>query len=247
MSHSQLYPLEINSATGEPFFRLPSPNDNIIITPPRAKDEQAVVPILNDPGVYQWLEGPPFPYTPEHAASWIPLIVNAAKAVLDELKEEECVNPGGPLKAVGDCPVRMIREVKKDGTDVYIGDIGFRRCLYEDVLDPKERKEVIAANDRKEVGDPTICWSIGNYLAPSHHGRGIMSMAFGLLLGAWAIPRMKVRSMRGYTFVGNTGSVRVFEKNGYILKGIVDNGKVVRGEKKLLNVLYWNYQESKSS
>lgn len=50
--------------------------------------------------------------------------------------------------------------------------------------------------------------------------------------------------MAGYTFVGNIGSVRVFEKSGFVLKGILDNGKIVRGEHKRLNFLEWEASES---
>lgn len=49
--------------------------------------------------------------------------------------------------------------------------------------------------------------------------------------------------MSGYAFVGNIGSVRVFEKSGFVFKGILDNGKTVRGERRRLNYLEWIYEE----
>lgn len=58
-------------------------------------------------------------------------------------------------------------------------------------------------------------------------------------MNEWAIPRMRVRRMVGYTFAGNEGSRRVFEKNGFEWKGTVENEKVVRGERKKLNYLRW--------
>lgn len=78
-----------------------------------------------------------------------------------------------------------------------------------------------------------------DYLVPSHHGRGIMSAAMGTIMHKWAIPRMGVRYMVGYTFTGNEGSKRVFEKNGFEWQRTLDNGKLVRGEHKTLNYLHW--------
>lgn len=49
--------------------------------------------------------------------------------------------------------------------------------------------------------------------------------------------------MVGYTFAGNKGSRRVFEKNGFEWKRTVDNEKVVRGERKKLNYLRWEQAE----
>ena len=66
-----------------------------------------------------------------------------------------------------------------------------------------------------------------------------MSAAMETILSKWAIPRMGVRCAVGYTFADNGGSRRVFEKNGFQWKGTVDNGKIVRGQRKTLNYLEW--------
>ncbi|KAG8219623.1 SUR7/PalI family-domain-containing protein [Butyriboletus roseoflavus] len=237
MPGGQLYPLETNPQTGEPFLRLPAPNDNIILTAPRMSDAKSLAPIINDPRVSVWLEGPPIPYRDEYAEEWLAHIVKQSEDVLGELREEDRAE--GPLKVVGGCPVRHLREVLLDGTDIYIGDIGINRAQMEEVLDPDERKRAVEANNGKAIGDPSIVWTFGDYLAPSHHGRGIMSAAMGAILNGWAIPRMGVRRMVGYTFTGNEGSRRVFEKNGFEWKRTVDNGKLVRGERKTLNYLHW--------
>jgi len=243
MSGSQLYPLETNPQTGEPFLRLPAPNDNIILTAPRMSDAKSLAPIINDPRVSIWLEGPPIPYCDEYAEEWLVRIGKESEDILAELREEDRLNPDGPLKLVGGCPVRHIREVLPDGTDIYIGDIGIDRAQMEEVLDPDERKKAVEANNEKAVGDPSIVWKFGDYLAPTHHGRGIMTAAMGTILNKWAVPRMGVRCMVGYTFTGNEGSRRVFEKNGFEWKGTVDNGKTVRGEPKTLNYLHWNLKQ----
>lgn len=162
MPGSQLYPLEINPQTGEPFFRLPAPNDNIILTAPRMSDVKSLAPIINDPRVSIWLEGPPIPYYDKHAEEWLALIVKQSEDILAELREEDQSNPDGPFKLVGGCPVRHIREVLPDGTDIYLGDIAIGRAPMEQVVDPEERKRAVEGNEGKAVGDPTIVWTFGS-------------------------------------------------------------------------------------
>lgn len=65
-------------------------------------------------------------------------------------------------------------------------------------------------------------------LASSHHGRGIMSAVLATLLKEWVIPRMGVRNIRVEAMVGNVGSVRVFEKNGFVLEDTVEWAKVTK-------------------
>ncbi|KAF9817994.1 hypothetical protein IEO21_03069 [Rhodonia placenta] len=216
MSHSQLHPLQVNPATGEPYLRLGSPLENIILTPQRPSDVAYNVPILNNPDVVRWLEGLPYPYTPSHAESWVSSVIEESDAILRELREASAKDPEAPLKIVGGCPVRILREIKEDGSEVYLGDIAFRRCDYLHVAH-EERLRLSEENARRQVGDPALVWCIGYYLASSHHGRGIMTMALRTLLSAWAILRMGVRRIRAEVFMGNIGSVRVFEKNGFVL------------------------------
>ena len=73
------------------------------------------------------------------------------------------------LKAVGEFPVRALREIQEDGSDIFIGDIGISRCGYGELMDlngvdwenASERKKF---NDSLELGDPHILWSIvGTY------------------------------------------------------------------------------------
>lgn len=120
MAHPQLYPLQVNERTGEPFLRLPSPHENIIITPRRLEDVPFIVSALNDPRVYRTLEGPPFPYTEEDAISWLNKTKGAADEIFQEL--QEAADAGlQDLKFVEGCPVRTLREVREDGTDLFFG------------------------------------------------------------------------------------------------------------------------------
>ena len=57
----QLYPLEINAKTKEPFLRLRK-HKNIILTPPRWEDAEGLFSSGNDPRVNEWLAVPvPYP------------------------------------------------------------------------------------------------------------------------------------------------------------------------------------------
>jgi RimJ/RimL family protein N-acetyltransferase len=82
-----------------------------------------------------------------------------------------------------------------------------------------------------------------DYLAPSHHSRGILTSAFNLLLHSWGIPKMGIQRMRVNAFEGNIGSIRVFKKNGFVQREIVKDCLEVRGEKKSMFVLEWAREE----
>lgn len=130
MAHSYLHPLQVKSKTHEPYLRLPSPHDNIIITPPRMSDVDALVPHLNDRKIADWLTGPPFPYLPSHAEGWLTTIKEASDAILAELERDDSGQSDSIPKFVGGCPVQFLREVGEDGTETLIGDITIRRCEF---------------------------------------------------------------------------------------------------------------------
>lgn len=162
MANPQIYPLEVNPRTGEPFLRLKN-HKNIIITPPRQDDVALYPAIMNDPRIYEWLGNPPFPYTTEHAEAWYAKV----KALSDgTLKELEAAKESPDLILVGDCPVRAIREVKGDGEDTFIGDIGIMRSADGKLMAPAgaddERKaKYVEENAARKLGDPKITWTVG--------------------------------------------------------------------------------------
>lgn len=105
---------------------------------------------MNDPRVYEYLAGPPFPYKlEEHGIRWVGRAMDESGRLFWEMED-------GGGKWVDGCPVHSIREMQEDGTDVYIGDITIRR---EDPANAWARAE--KDNLSKAVGDPTILWSIG--------------------------------------------------------------------------------------
>jgi len=67
---------------------------------------------------------------------------------------------------VGHCPVRSLREVKDDGTDIFIGDLGVMRCAHGElmgsgVVDWANKEALEERNNSIAVGDPSIIWSMG--------------------------------------------------------------------------------------
>lgn len=155
MSRSYLRPLQFNPTTGEPYLRLPSPHTNVIITPPRMSDVDALVGHMNDHKIRRSLTGPAYPYLTSHAEGWISTVKKASDEVLAELAQEQF---NGQLKFVGGCPVQYIREVADDGTETFIGDLFIHRCGF-----PHEdaRAALSEENEARPVGDPAIVWCVG--------------------------------------------------------------------------------------
>ncbi|KAF6748453.1 hypothetical protein DFP72DRAFT_576588 [Ephemerocybe angulata] len=248
----QLAPLEVNPATDEPFLRIEG-FDDIIITPPRWDDAPRFMPYLNDPRVYQWMQGPPVPYLLSDARKWLGHIRSLSDNVLADL---EAARDTPELITVGDCPVSMIRKVNEDGSELQIGAIDIVRCCRwgevvkspEDpdiyVVDLTRKVENAKINYERDVGDPEIIWEFGDYLAPAFHGRGIMTAAVKTIMKKWALPRMNTRIVRAVTFSGNIGSKKVFLKNGFRHIITLPDHTIVRGETKTLDVYQWELAQS---
>ncbi|KAJ7146318.1 acyl-CoA N-acyltransferase [Mycena epipterygia] len=236
MDNPQLHPLEVNPTTGEPFLRLTT-HKNIILTPPRLSDGPAMIPLFNDERVYHWLSSPPVPYLPEDAEWWL----NQAKAKSDKLLGElEAARHEPALKIVDGCPVGNIREVKDDGTEVFLGNIDLNLAGQPWELEGTGLTSQ-PESPRRDPSDPDI-WTLGDYLAPSHHRQGIMSDAFQTLLRKWGIPRMGVRRMVVTALEGNEGSVGVFKKNGFRFRKTIEDALEVRGTMRGVHVLEWRLE-----
>ncbi|KAF7345409.1 hypothetical protein MVEN_01558900 [Mycena venus] len=233
--------LEYNPTTGEPFLRLPVPFSNIIITPVRMSDVASSVEIMNDPLVYKWM-GRSTPYTAERAETWLTKVKAETDAAVEELRGATVPEPQRPMSA---CPVRHIREELADGSDVFIGDVGLVRSGWTEVLDKEERARLAAENNARAAGDPEIAWHIGFYLAPSHHGRGLMSAAVKTIITDFGIPWMKTRRIRSSAFEGNLGSLKVQLKNGFVVVKTLADVQVGE-EKRTLHLTEWTAPGSES-
>ncbi|TFK94422.1 hypothetical protein K466DRAFT_561105 [Polyporus arcularius HHB13444] len=241
MPKSQFDPLEFNQVTGEPYLRLPAPHDNIIITPPRMSDAPAMVLNMSDPRIYSWLESPPHPYLPQDADHWLTKIKAESDRAIEKLQRASVERPDGPLILVDESPVRTIREVQEDGSELFLGDIAIIRERWLDLEDKEAKQALTKANEEREVGDPAIVWCFGDYLAASHHGKGIMTAVVQKFIRDWAVPRMGVRQLRVETFSDNKGSKRVFEKSGFVHEKTVPVNKVLNSGRTItaMDILWW--------
>nr|GAT55787.1 predicted protein [Mycena chlorophos] len=212
-------------------------HDNIVLTPPRLNDAPHIVPLLSDERVYTWLSSVPHPYSLEDALWWLNRVIphsDAILALLDASKDN-------PEKITVDRPpVQIIRELKDDGSDVFLGDLTLDLAGQWWEL---EGTGLVSQPEKPLRGEQPDIWTIGDYLAPSHHRRGIMSDALTTLLTQWAIPRMGVQKMVVTTLKGNEGSVGVFKKCGCVFRKTIEDAIEVRGERKGVHVLEWNLQE----
>lgn len=94
------------------------------------------------------------------------LIKPKCDAVLQELHDAQGTEA---LKLVGASPVRSIREVKEDGTDIFIGDVDIGRCGYgeffgTDGVDWAHRDLKVKENEDRKLGDQDIIWDFGGIL-----------------------------------------------------------------------------------
>lgn len=70
------------------------------------------------------------------------------------------------LKIVDGCPVNSLREVKEDGTQIFIGNFSFGRCFHTELIDTdtvdwEHAEEKKVANEALKAGDPRLIYSIG--------------------------------------------------------------------------------------
>ncbi|XP_006462275.1 hypothetical protein AGABI2DRAFT_71320 [Agaricus bisporus var. bisporus H97] len=221
-----LGPLEVNPQTGEPFLRLQK-HPNIILTPPRDNDVSNLLPPLNDERVHIWLANVPFPYTSELAQNWINRIKPNCDHGVKELIDKE--------RILTQCPVRFLREIQEDGSELFVGDIGFLRCSEVTLLeDPKHDNET---NMKLPIGDPDIVWTIGDFVVASHHGRGIMTDAIDTIINKIGKPLLGARHIMAVTYTENEGSKKVFLKNGFAVVRCIPNYAEVKGFQRDLIVL----------
>lgn len=68
-----------------------------------------------------------------------------------------------------------------------------------------------------------------------------MSAALNTIITQWMVPKMGARLIRVEAFKGNVGSVRVFEKNGFVLEETVDFEQVINSGEKMsgMHILWW--------
>lgn len=167
-------PVQFNPVTKEPYLRLAAPHSNIIITPHRLDQiEDEVTPrvkILNDPQIYPWLEGPPYPYLREHGEDWVKTKGEELRTIVEALQSNfgEDSPDQADLGVFDKCPFSCIREVSNESTDGHpledtlIGDISLDRYMfYEHPNGSEERAAAQNFNNALPSGDKRIVWGLG--------------------------------------------------------------------------------------
>ncbi|OOQ83405.1 hypothetical protein PEBR_34816 [Penicillium brasilianum] len=261
-----------NFKTKEPYLRLPEPHTNIIITPHRPNSlnetSSALVKILNDPRVALRLQSTPYPYSTSDGEQWVKANCKDQEGILSALREDfeklgnSVVqnNSSNVLPRKREffdiCPFTCIREVLKTDSptgnpleDILIGDVRLARSSFDEYPEGSEERCLAQKqNDELLAGDENVVWSLADFLASSHHGRGIMTLAVRTIIHDWAVPRMNVRQLKSWAFEDNPGSLRVFEKNnfvrGHTLKNWASVSESRGGGKKSIVLMEWVKDDS---
>ena len=144
---------EFDLENGEPFLRLPSPYDKIILTRPRFEYAEAMAEILNDSSVYPFINAP-YPHTKEDAQRFIRQI----REVVDKTWSEINSTDKGSHQIFSGVPVRSICEIQSNGKWMYLGDFGFTRRQAKDI---ETRTQENRINHERPEGDREIEWSVG--------------------------------------------------------------------------------------
>ena len=84
----------------------------------------------------------------------------------ETLKELEDEKDNPTLKMVKRCPVSFLREVKEDGTEVFIGSLAIHTNVHGELMNPdgvdwENKKKWEEENNKLEAGDPRIIWCFG--------------------------------------------------------------------------------------
>ncbi|KAF8754629.1 Acetyltransferase, GNAT family [Rhizoctonia solani] len=180
-----------NSKTNEPFIALPAPHSNIHLTPPRLDDADDILPIMNNREIFMNLASAPYPY-------------------LESIAMRACGIESETMRMLW----HTCRTLLKMSN--ILGDIGLvRECEFCEIDDKESRADAVNTDMSLPPGDPRIVWTFGNYLRPTHQGRGIMSVVIKTVTDVWAIPHMNARRFYAAAFIENVGSQKVFQKNGF--------------------------------
>ncbi|OJJ45440.1 hypothetical protein ASPZODRAFT_599351 [Penicilliopsis zonata CBS 506.65] len=186
---------------------------NITLTPPlppsqNSRDKLALLAHLNDPTIYNWLQGPPVPFTEADAAAFLGRSYTSSLAFMAE-------------GIVGGCPFSIIR----CGEEM-IGNISIGRWKFYELSSLRQREDQTKLNDALDIGEERIIWGFAMHLSTSYNGQGIMSAAVKAVMD-FAVERMNAQHFKVCMYADNVGSVRVFEKNGFTVEHFIKDGGVV--------------------
>ncbi|KAJ7153228.1 hypothetical protein C8R46DRAFT_1228169 [Mycena filopes] len=123
----------------------------------------------------------------------------------------------GNFRPAACAPFEVLRDRVSPGREEYVGEVRLVR---------------------------TKVWNIGAVLRPEFHRQGIATAAVGVVINDWAIPQMGCTELQALCFVLNVGSVKIWERYGFIedplLRGEVTLPESKGGGVEATCVLVWH-------
>ncbi|KAJ7115696.1 hypothetical protein C8R44DRAFT_927162 [Mycena epipterygia] len=206
---------------GEPYIPLPAPFERFYLDPMRHWDTSHD----NDIPVARTLVGPPFPLPVSTSQRWLAKERAEITALFAMYAE-------GTFRPAGSSPFSILREIRDDGSEVYVRQVtlcGVKRLYPADEGWEDWRKD-------------TKLWEIGAALHPYYWSMGLASAGVKLIFEDWAIGD-GLHRVRAECLVSNTGSVRLWQKNGFVEEPALRNTITVidakGGGEELRWVLMW--------
>ncbi|KAJ7614435.1 hypothetical protein FB45DRAFT_873962 [Roridomyces roridus] len=138
------------------------------------------------------------------AASWWPLpnpIVNAQRHLVRQRAAVQALFAGyasGKWKPAPSSPFDVVREIKEDGSEAYVGQVTFG-------VDEHTKRTTPVPEGLEEWRIEVVC-EIGAVLNLEYHNRGIASAAVRTILHDWAVPQMGATEIHAGCFQSNISS-----------------------------------------
>ncbi|KAJ7452677.1 hypothetical protein B0H11DRAFT_282073 [Mycena galericulata] len=215
---------------GEPYIPLPAPFERFHLGVMRQSDIPHDVQMMNDIRVVRTLVGPPFPNPIINAQRWLVRERAMVVALFDGYAK------GTFLPAATD-PFDVLRERKSDGSEEYVGQVTLGSM-------GEATKRLTPVNDTWEEWRSRRVFGIGAALRPEYHRQGVASAAVGTILEQWAVPQMGCTEIRAECFISNLGSVKLWEKHGFVeepsKRGVVTIPEAKGGGVEPDCMLVWN-------
>ncbi|KAJ7619473.1 hypothetical protein FB45DRAFT_799924, partial [Roridomyces roridus] len=187
--------------SGEPYIPLPAPHSQFYLGCERQSDLPDDAKLMNDLRLMRQMIGPPFP---------MPLI-NVQRYFVKQRAAVQALFAGyasGRWKPAASAPFDVIREIKEDGSEVYVGQATFG-------VDEHTKRTTPVPEGLEEWRIEAVC-DIGAALNVEYHNRGIASAAVRTILNEWAVPQMGATEIHAGCFQSNTASAKLWEKHGFV-------------------------------
>jgi len=219
------------TALSEPYISLPAPLERFHLGAMRQSDVPQDAAMMSDVRVARALVGPAFPMPLVNTQRWLIRERSNVTGLFADYGE-------GKFRPALSAPFCILRERLEDGTEVYVGQVTMYYC-------GEGEKRRTPVNDAwEEWRTRTHVWEIGAAIRPEYHGKGLASAAVNVVINEWAVPQMGCTEVRAQCFMSNLGSVKLWEKHGFVedpeLRGVVNVPEAKGGGVEPDCVLIWH-------